>query len=189
MSEWRANGAQSRTRELVPLKAKRLKLETQHEAIAIVHQQCTVARSEGLTERARVELRVNDRRAIARLYQVEGELVAIDEIGLSETAWRRLGIEEGAEVTLHHPRNLESMSGLRSKVYGHRLNQKTAAAVFRDIVEGCYSDVQISAFIAALASQAPDLTEAVALTQAMVSIGDRLSWPGDIIVDKHCVGG
>src|SRR3546814_8403714 len=23
----------------------------------------------------------------------------------------------------------------------------------------------------------------------MVEVGDRLAWPGDVIVDKHCVGG
>ena len=177
------------SRNLIPLKAVRLELETQHEAIAIVHQDCTVARSEGLTARARVELQVGDRKIIARLFQVGSDLVSADEVGLSETAWRHLGVEQGASVTLHHPRNLDSMSGLRSKVYGHRLNQHTASSIFRDIVDGRYSDVQISAFIAALASHAPDLTEAIALTHAMVGVGDRLSWPGKIIVDKHCVGG
>jgi len=177
------------TRELIPLKPVRLNLETQHEAIAIVHQECSVARSEGLTERTRLELRVNGRQAIARLYQVDNTLVAIDEIGLSETAWHQLGIKSGDAVTLHHPRNLVSMGDLRSKVYGHRLETKSASAIFRDIVEGRYSDVQISAFVAAIASQPPDLLEIVALTEAMVSIGDRISWPGDIVVDKHCVGG
>ncbi len=176
-------------RELVPLKAKRLMLHTQREAVAIVNQRCTVARSEGLTERARVELRHGDLKAIARLYQVENAVVATDEIGLSETAWHKLGLEEGNNITLHHPRSVSSLGGLRSKVYGHRLNAKTASAIFRDIVEGRLSDVQTSAFISALASQVPEVNEIVALTQAMVSIGDRLSWSEDIVVDKHCVGG
>lgn len=176
-------------RELTPLKVKRLKLETQREAIAIVNEACTVARSEGLTERARVELRIDDRQSIARLYQVDNAMVAVDQIGLSETAWRKLGVSEGDSVTLHHPRSIGSLGGLRSKVYGHRLNAKTAAAIFRDIVDGRLSDVQISAFVSALASQPPEVGEIVALTQAMVAIGDRLVWPGDVVVDKHCVGG
>ena len=176
-------------RELIPLSVKRLGLETQREAIAVVNIACTVARSEGLTGRARVELRSDNREVIARLYQVENSLVALDEIGLSEAAWQQLGVKEGDCITLHHPRTLESVAGLRSKVYGHRLDEKSASAIFRDIVEGRLSDVQISAFIAALASQPPELEETVALTKAMVSIGDRLGWPGDVIVDKHCVGG
>ena len=176
-------------RDLVPLKPVRLGLETQHEAIAIVNRECSVARSEGLTERTRVQLRVNERQTIARLYQVDNSLVAINEIGLSETAWRNLRVEAGDSVSLHHPRNLASIGGLRSKVYGHRLDAKIAADIFSDIVQGRFSDVQISAFVAALASQSPDLSEIVALTQAMVSIGDRLSWPDNIVVDKHCVGG
>lgn len=176
-------------RELVPLRAVRLKLRTQREAIAIVNKACTVARSEGLTERARIELRKGDRQTIARLYQVDNAMVAMDEIGLSETAWHRLGLKDGDRITLHHPRSVNSMGGLRSKVYGHRLNPKTASAIFRDVVGGRLSDVQISAFVTALASQPPETAEIIALTQAMVEIGDRLSWPGDVIVDKHCVGG
>ncbi len=176
-------------RELVPLKVKRLKLKTQREAIAIVNEACTVARSEGLTERARVELRIDNRQAIARLYQVDNAMVAVDEIGLSETAWRKLGLVEGDRVTLHHPRSISSMGGLRSKVYGHRLNAKTATAILSDIVDGRLSDVQISAFVSALASQPPEVGEIVALTEAMVGIGDRFGWPGDVVVDKHCVGG
>ncbi len=176
-------------RELIPLKAKRLKLHTQRESIAIVNRMCTVARSEGLTERARVELRIDERQAIARLYQVDNEIVAADEIGLSETAWRKLGLNEGDQLTLHHPRNLSSMGGLRSKVYGHRLTASKATAIFRDIVEGRLSDVQISAFVSALASQPPEVSEIVALTEAMVAIGDQLTWPDEVVVDKHCVGG
>ncbi|NVE95997.1 thymidine phosphorylase family protein [Altererythrobacter lutimaris] len=176
-------------RELTPLKAKRLKLHTQRESIAIVNERCTVARSEGLTERARVELRIEERQAIARLYQVDDTMVATDEIGLSETAWQKLGLNEGDELTLHHPRSISSLGGLRRKVYGHRLSAGHAAEIFRDIVDGRLSDVQISAFISALASQPPEVSEIVALTQAMVAIGDRLTWPDNVVVDKHCVGG
>lgn len=178
-----------RPRELVPLKVKRLNLETQREAIAIVNQRCTVARSEGLTGRARVELRIDDRQAIARLYQIDNAMVAIDEIGISETAWRVLGLREGDCVTLHHPRNLTSMGDLRRKIFGHRLDVASATGIFRDIVESRLTDVQISAFVASLACQPPEVSEIVALTRAMVMIGDRLAWPGDVVVDKHCVGG
>ncbi len=178
-----------RPRELVPLKARRLNLHTQREAIAIVNRDCTIARSEGLTERARVQLRHGDRQVIARLYQVEDDLIAPDEIGLSEIVWSRLALETDGNVTLHHPRSLNSMSALRSKVYGHRLDARHAGAIFRDIVEGRLSDVQTSAFITALASQPPAASEIVALTEAMVAIGDRLAWPGNVVVDKHCVGG
>ncbi len=181
--------ALDRLRELVPLKPVRLRLETHQEAVAVVNVACTVARSEGLTERARVELRVDERTVITRMFQVESPLVAIDEIGLSETAWNKLRIAEGETVTIHHPRNLESMGGLRSKVYGHRLGAVAAKAIFADIVDRRLSDVQIAAFISALASQPPELSEIVALTKAMVEIGDRLFWQDGIVVDKHCVGG
>ncbi|MBX7459270.1 thymidine phosphorylase family protein [Qipengyuania sp. 1NDH17] len=175
--------------ELVPLAARRLGLHTQREDVAIVHRDCSVARSEGLSGRSRVELRANRKRAVARLYQVDNGMVAPDSIGLSESAWHKLRLDEGEGVTLHHARDTGSMRALRGKVYGHRLSQRDASAIFRDIVDGKLSDVQIAAFVAALASHAPERTEITALTHAMVAIGERLSWPGEVVVDKHCVGG
>jgi thymidine phosphorylase len=47
-------------------------------------------------------------------------------------------------------------------------------AVVSDIVAGRYTDVQISAFVAAASGQAFDHDETVALTQAMLAAGDRL---------------
>ena len=34
-----------------------------------------------------------------------------------------------------------------------------------------------------------NLRETLDLTHAMVKTGKTLSWPSDLVVDKHCVGG
>src|SRR4029078_10995544 len=52
-----------------------------------------------------------------------------------------------------------------------------------------YSDVQLSAFITACAALPLNEHETVALTKAMVNVGERLSWTGTPILDKHSVGG
>ncbi len=174
---------------LHPLRAKRLRLETQHEPIVIMHADCPVARSEGFAARAQVELHAGGRAAIATLYQVADDIVAVDEVGLSEAVWHRLAAPEGAEIEVRHPRPLESMSAVRAKVYGHRLEHPQLQAIIRDVVGERYSDVQLAAFLTAFSSQPVNLGEMVALTRAMVEAGDRLSWPGPVIVDKHSVGG
>ena len=171
------------------LHIRRLGLETQHEPLVLMHVDCPVARSEGFTARAQIELMVNGRTALATLYQVRDGLVGAHEIGLSEAVWRRLGAEDGTPATIRHPQPLESMSAVRSKVYGHRLDATKISNIVRDVAQERYSDVELAAFIAAFSSQPADLDEMVSLTRAMVDVGDRLSWPGAIIVDKHCVGG
>ena len=174
---------------LPPLRSKRLRLETQHEPIVLMHADCPVARSEGFSARAEVELHAAGRSAIATLYQVADDLVAIHEVGLSETVWRRLGVTDGAAIEVRHPRPLDSMSDVRAKVYGHRLDERRLRRIIRDIVAERYSDVQLAAFITAFSSQPAQLAEVVALTRAMVEAGDHLCWAGAPIVDKHSVGG
>ena len=174
---------------LHPLRAKRLGIETQHEPIVLTHADCPVARSEGFSARAQVQLSAGGRSALATLYQVSSDIVAIDEVGLSETVWHRLGVPDGAEVQVRHPQPLDSMSFIRAKVYGHRLDGVRLGAIIKDVVAERYSDVQLAAFITAFSSQPAQLAEMVALTRAMVDAGDHLTWPGAPIVDKHSVGG
>lgn len=181
--------APERPAAAVILTTRRLKLETQQEPIVLMHFDCPIARSEGFLARAQVELHAGGKTALATLYQVSDTIVGVHEIGLSEAVWRRLGVEDGTPVTVRHPQPLQSMSDVRSKVYGHRLGAGELHSIIQDIVAERYSDVQLAAFVTAFSSQAADVDEMVALTRAMVDVGERLSWPGALIIDKHCVGG
>jgi thymidine phosphorylase len=171
------------------LEARRLKLETQHEPIVLMHVACPIARSEGFTARAQIEVEAQGRTAIATLYQVSDGFLGAHEIGLSEIVWQRLAVADGTAVSIRHPQPLESMSAVRAKLYGHRLEPARIRSIVSDIARERYSDVELAAFIAAFSSQRADLTEMVALTRAMVEVGDRLDWPGPVIADKHSVGG
>lgn len=172
-----------------PLRARRLGIETQHEPVAFMHADCPVGRAEGVAARTQVELLVQRRSALATLYLVQGGILAIDEVGLSEAAWRRLGCTEDTTVHVRHARPLDSMSAVRSKVYGHRLGDGQLGSIVRDVVAERYTDVQLATFLTAFAAQPPQFAETVALTRAMLEAGDRLSWPSTTIADKHSVGG
>ena len=171
------------------LKVRRLGVETQHESVAFMHVDCPVGRAEGVAARTQVEVIVEGRSALATLYLVNGDFLRIDEVGLSEVAYRRLGCPEGRPVEVKHARPLDSMGAVRSKVYGHRLSDRQLGTIVRDVVAERYTDVQLATFLTAFAAQPPELAETVALTRAMLEAGDRLSWAGEKIADKHCVGG
>jgi thymidine phosphorylase len=171
------------------LRARRLGIETLHEAVVFMRADCPVCRSEGFDAHARVKLSRGERSVIATLYHVTTDIVAIDEAGLSETAWNDLGLSEGDFVRASHPRPLVSLSRVRGKVYGERLDGVALGEIIGDIVAHRYSDVHLSAFVTACSSQGLDHDETVALTTAMVQAGERLSWDVRPIVDKHSVGG
>lgn len=171
------------------LRARRLGLDTRYEAVVVMHKDCAVCRSEGFSAHARVLLCSGERRAIATLYHATGDFVAHDEAALSESAWRRLGLTNGGTISVTHPAPLDSLSHVRSRIYGHELGESAFNAIIRDVVDGKYSDIDLSSFLTACATKPLDHNEILALTHAMVETGERLRWPAGIIVDKHCVGG
>ncbi len=171
------------------LRARRLGVHTQHEAVVFMHKDCHVCRSEGLSPHAQIVLAAGDREIFATLYQVSSEILAVDEAGLSEAAWERLKVSEGERITARHPNTVESLSRVRSRIYGHRLDEAALRSILVDVVAGRYSDVHLASFITACSAFPLDQTETIALTRAMVEVGEQLSWPVKLIVDKHSVGG
>lgn len=171
------------------LVARRLGVDTQFEAVVFMHKDCPVCRSEGFAAHNRVLLRNAGQQVIATLYHTTGDLVGPHEAALSERAWSNLGVKDGDRITVRHPAPLDSLAHVRSRIYGHKFSENALHAVVRDIVDGKYSDIHISSFITACATQPLDGQEVLALTRAMVDAGDRLSWDTDLIVDKHSVGG
>jgi thymidine phosphorylase len=171
------------------VRARRLGLDTQLQAVVFMHRDSPVCRSEGFVAHTRVLLCHGDRQVVATLYQATGDLVDRDEAGLSESAWTRLGVLDGDRILITHTAPLDSLSHVRSRIYGHPLSESSVHAIIQDIVEGKYSDIHLSSFLTVCAARALDRNEILALTHAMVEAGDRLRWPAGVVVDKHCAGG
>lgn len=172
------------------LRARRIRLHTQHQAVVIMRTDCHVCRSEGLSGRSQVLVTNGAGRVHATLFQVDGDaMLAHDEVGLSETAWQLLNLNDGDEVRVSHPPAIESLANVRRRIYGNRLDADALSAIVRDVVAGRYTEVHLAAFLTASAALPLDEGETADLTRAMVDVGQRLRWDAAIVVDKHCVGG
>lgn len=168
--------ATPREHERLPtLRARRLGLFTQHEPIVLMRTDCHVCRSEGLSPRAQVLLSSGERQVYATLFQISGELIAIDEAALSEAAWTLLGVAEGARVEVRHAPPLASMASVRRRIYGNRLDEPALQAIVGDVAAGRYTDVHLAAFLTATSALPLDDPETLALTKAMVDVGDHLA--------------
>jgi thymidine phosphorylase len=62
-----------------------------------------------------------------------------------------LAAATGDTITVEHAPNLDSLSAIRSKIYGHRLDAHALDAIFGDVAAGHYSDLHIAAFLSACA--------------------------------------
>jgi thymidine phosphorylase len=174
---------------MTPLSVRRMGIDTQQEFVVYMDRDCDVCRSEGFDAQTRVLLRNGPRSIIATLNVTDPGLLSPGEAGLSHSAWAALRAGEADRVTVSHAPTLDSMSDVRAKIYGHRLEAPALNGIARDVACGRYPDTHIAAFLAACAGGRMDRQETIDLTQAMVAAGQRLDWGRTPIADKHCVGG
>ena len=154
-----------------------------------MREDCYICKSEGFSAQARVRVSLNDHSIIATLNTVETDLLRHDEASLSDYAWNLLSAKSGDLISVTHPKALDSLSYIRSKIYGHELKEVETKHIIEDIVSGQLSDINIAMFIAASAGDRLSKREVIDLTRAMVDSGQRLAWDSHCVVDKHCVGG
>lgn len=170
-------------------RARRLGIDTGPEAMVYLRRDSAIVRSEGFDSQTRIEVHAGSTTLRATLGVVTGDLLAEGEAGLSEAAWVRLGIAENAALRFSHPRPLASLRHVRAKIHGQRLDSDALAEVIGDVARADYSDLHIASFLTACAGDRLDRAETIALTRAMVAVGERLRWPRDLVLDKHSVGG
>ena len=174
------------------LRVRWLGIDTYKQPVIYMHRNCLICRSEGFAAQARVRVELNGREIIATLNVIDSDLLSIDEAGLSAWAWQALGAADGDLLAISHAPELESLRGVRAKLYGEALSQEAMSAIIQDIAAGRYADIHLAAFVAACAAGHMSLAEVVSLTRAMVDAGSRLQWPHSSkspIADKHCIGG
>jgi len=171
------------------LTLRRMGIDTYQEPVVYMRAECPVCLAEGFAAQSRVNVSTSTRTIIATLNVVHGDLLKLDEAGLSESAWQLLAPRDGEKAKVSHPRPLESFRSVRRKVYGAPLSAPEMLRIMEDIVARRYSDIHLAAFITACANGRLTTEEITALTRAMVSVGNRLTWEQKTIADKHCVGG
>lgn len=171
------------------LRMRRIGIDTYLEPVIFLRRDSHICRSEGFEAYSRVEVWRGKKHIIATLNVVNAPLLAQDEAGLSEAAWRALGGADGDHIKVFHPAPVLSFSHVRAKIYGTPITHEGANEIMRDIVDGHYSDIEMAAFISTCAGNRMDVAETIAFTRAMISVGKRLQWNAHPVVDKHCVGG
>lgn len=168
---------------------KYLGINTYKEPIVYMRADCFICKSEGFNAQARVMVTLNQHSIIATLNIIEANLLKHNEASLSNYAWKLLSAKEGDEITITHPKTLESINYIRSKIYGNELNKLETQSIIKDVVSGQLSDIHTAMFIAAIGGNRLTNQEILHLTHAMVDTGQKINWSSPLIVDKHCVGG
>ena len=170
------------------LKIRRVNLDTGRENVVVLSRRSQALRGDVFRGFSRVELRAGDRELLATLLLTDDGMVGIDELGMSDPAFRRFAQPVGSLVSVKPATPPESLDYVRSKIQGHSLKPAEISAIIDDITHYRYSDMEVAAFLISSASFMTS-SELLALARAMAEAGTQLKWERPMVVDKHCIGG
>ncbi len=165
------------------------------EHIVFVHEDAVRAGMLGFNPLDRVRIVGRDptndaeREITATLNFCRDALIAPDEIGFSEVAFKDLGLPEGSTVQATIAPAPRSVDRVRGKLRGHRLDREAFEAILGDVVRHRYSRVELSMFVLACTLRTLDEAEIIDFTRAMIATGTTLDFGGGPVADKHCIGG
>ena len=170
------------------LAVKSIGIDSYHENIIYMKEDCPICRSEGYTALTRVGVNFQDKSIIATLNVVYSDLLLHDNAALSKEALKHLGAKDGDVITITHLKPIASLSKMRAKIFKEELDENSYSEIITDIVAGRYSNIELAAFVTACAGNL-SVAEIISLTKAMIKSGQKINWNKEIVLDKHCVGG
>jgi putative thymidine phosphorylase len=141
----------------------------------------------------------NDRVSIEKLSSKDGEFSTIvdivekivkeKEIGISSEIKELFNLREGQKVDVNIANSPKSLEYIRKKLDKKRLSKKEILEIIKDIVNNSLSDPEIALFVSGMYENKMDFRETINLIEAFLESGERISFPGKFVVDKHCIGG
>lgn len=118
------------------------------------------------------------------IVKLTDELVDPGEVGLTDPLHHLHG-----EVSVTLAGTPRSVQHITAKLADVELDRAELEAIVQDIHENRLSDIELGAYVSAIAANGLSLQETKHLTEAMSAVGKQLSWDTPIVADKHSIGG
>ena len=141
----------------------------------------------GVRTGSRVKI-IGRKAACVAMVNTTENFVNIGEIGLFREVAEKLKAKKGEAAGVHPVDKPSSVSHIKKKLAGGRLESSEISKVIEDMVSENMSDIEISAWVCALEAGGMTMEEVTHLTKAMAFSGDTLELDGPVY-DKHSIGG
>ncbi len=167
------------------LKAKPLDMETGRNII-VIHE--NDAQEIGHFSGDRVKL-ITERKTIVAIANQTNRLVKPGEVGAFREVTEAMSLKLGDTVVVEIAPRPQSVASIKKKMAGGKLTSDEIGAIVRDIVDYNLSTTEMTAFVVSEYVRDMDLEEIVALTEHMVSTGDKIEFDREHVLDVHSIGG
>jgi len=171
------------------LSAKKLDINSGDELICLIHELDADEYGIGVNAGDRVDITWNGiEEPLVVTVDTTESIVNEGEIGVYEDIWEKYKLEDKEVINIKLLDQAESLSLIRKKLLGERLNYEDLYSIMTDISNGRLSDIVTAYFIASGYSPGFDAQEILWMTKALAMTGDILKFEG-IVADKHSIGG
>jgi thymidine phosphorylase/intein/homing endonuclease len=168
------------------LKIREIPLSSGGPLIAVLNEK--TAKKLSLFPKERVHIkRLRAKNGITCVINISEGGIHENEIGLFQEAFKKLNIPEGTHIDLSPESKPESIQYIKKKLNGEELNEKEINLIVKDIVSNELSEIELTYFVSGCYTKGLSIKETLALTNAMVENGEKLSFKSNIVVDKHCL--
>lgn len=125
---------------------------------------------------------------IISVVDTSSSLAKKNEIAVSNEIVDSLNLKKHDSVEVALAANPLSISLIKKKLDGKKLEKKEIYTIMQDIASGALTEVEIAFFVSAVHNSSMNMSEIKYLTDAMINTGKKIKLNG-IVVDKHCIGG
>jgi len=166
--------------------AKPINLEVGGKFIVIINKEDAEFLGLHSLDRVRLKFRERELTAIAdetAKFTMKGEIVTNDDVT------NFFDLKGGEHIEIFPEKELESVTYIKQKISGARLEYEKIKSIVKDVVDKKISGIELSAFVTTLYTRGLSIDEAVNLSRAMVETGRKFKFPEKLICDKHSIGG
>jgi AMP phosphorylase len=117
------------------------------------------------------------------------KLVKVNEVGLSSEVTKIFRSKDGSVLDVSSGDFSPASKLIKKKIDGEDWTAEDLEIIINQIVINHLTEAEIAYFASAQKMRGMSLEESVNLTKSMIKSGVKLKFPGDKIVDKHCIGG
>jgi AMP phosphorylase len=136
----------------------------------------------------RVELRAGRKKGVALANTAE-KFIPRGSIGIYSRVQQDLRVKAGQSIKVLPTEPPESLSFIKKRLDGDRLDPDEIHRIIQDVVEERLSDIEITSFVISLYNHHMTMKEVAAMATSMAHTGETLDLGKKRIYDKHSIGG
>ncbi len=170
-----------------PFETKCIDLSTAGIRVVVLHTDD--ARDLDLKAMDRVSLSTNETNSISCIVDLTDTFLSPGTLGLFKEAYTKLNSRDGDKIYLEPMGKPKSLRLIKEKLEGKHHSHEEINEIVNGLMSEELTDVELTAWITAIAIRGLEKDETIALTKSIVNSGTTLNLQANKIFDKHCIGG